>query len=96
MPRWTRSAWGSGFQLAQAFREQPECPVEPDVLVNALDRPCALSSPIGAAAGQAAFDEVLLHPVERGPQVRVGVVETTGAQDLAFRDPPESELLSPR
>ena len=86
MPRRARSAWGSGFQLAQAFREQPECPVEPDVLVDALDMPGALLAPVGTAASQAAFDDVLLDPVERGPQVRKVVVEATGVQDLAFRD----------
>jgi len=67
MPRWARSAFGSGFQLTQAICEEPECPVEPDILVDALDRPCALLAPVGTAAGQAAFDEVLLDPVERGP-----------------------------
>ena len=38
MPPWARSALGSGFQPTQAVREQPECPVEPDVLVDVLQR----------------------------------------------------------
>ena len=49
----------SGFQLTQTVREQPECPVEPDVLVDALDGTGALLSPVEFERRQAMSNQTV-------------------------------------
>ena len=59
----------SRLELAHAFGQQPQRPVQAQVLVDALHRTGALIAAVGRASVQAPFDEVLLDAVEDGPQM---------------------------
>ena len=75
----------TGLVLGQLIREGPESAVELDVLVDALHLAGAGATARSAAATQTALDEVLLHHVERGPEVVLAILEATSLQQLASR-----------
>ena len=74
------------LELANAFGQEPQRPVQAQVLVDSLHRTGALMAAAGRASAQPPFDEVLLDAVEDGPLVALAVVPASRGQQLAFRD----------
>src|SRR5258708_34476924 len=65
-----QSGW---LTIGQPFGEIPQFPVQPDVLIEAGDRPRPrIPPPVGAGAGEVALStlqKILLNPVEDVPEV---------------------------
>jgi len=66
-PSWQNDPLMAGFQLTQTFATA-RARFQRTFFGRCLNGPRALLAPVCGAAGQAAFDEVLLHSIEGGPQ----------------------------
>src|SRR6516165_3070689 len=84
----TEAVLSCGLQFCHLFPERPQSPVQSGRLVDALDLPGV--APAIAVVGiiaevvETTADDILLHPVEDRPKIRIGVASPASIEKLVW------------